>query len=257
MERKTKRDRCRFDPRRRRVARFGTELCSDLERLPIERLQAFYRHFYQPDNAALVVAGKIDEASTLAKVDREFSPIPKPTRALRRTYTTEPTQDGERGVTLNRVGDGQAICVAYHVPSGTHEEFAAVQLASSILGTTPSGRLHKALVESGLAVSASAGAQSLMDPGVTLVTATVRSFDSGLLISAIWGIFAVILLVIAVRAHNKLLGQSSLLIFAASVLKILLLDLTGSPSIVRVATLVVAGATLYAGGWLYQRVVRD
>ena len=45
--------------------------------------------------------------------------------------------------------------------------------------------------------------------------------------------------------------------FAASVLKILLLDLTGSPSIVRVATLVVAGATLYAGGWLYQRVGRE
>ena len=92
---------------------------------------------------------------------------------------------------------------------------------------------------------------------VAFMIATVRSFDSGLLISAIWGIFAVILLVIAVRARNKLLGQSSLLIFAASVLKILLLDLTGSPSIVRVATLVVAGATLYAGGWLYQRVVRD
>jgi uncharacterized membrane protein len=92
---------------------------------------------------------------------------------------------------------------------------------------------------------------------IAFMIATVRSFDSGLLISAIWGVFAVALLMLAIRTRDKLLGQSSLLIFAASVLKILLLDLTGSPSIVRVATLAVAGATLYAGGWLYQRVVRD
>src|SRR5262245_20928163 len=81
---------------------------SDLERVPIERLQAFYRHFYQPDNAVLVVAGKIDEGETLARVDRIYSRIPKPTRSLRRTYTAEPTQDGERSVTLRRAGDVQA-----------------------------------------------------------------------------------------------------------------------------------------------------
>lgn len=151
---------------------------SDLENVPIDRLQAFYRHFYQPDNAVLVVAGKFDEASTLAKVDRAFSPIPKPTRALRRTYTSEPTQDGERTVTLRRVGDIQALCVVYHVPAGAHPDFAAVQLAASILGTTPSGRLHKALVETGLAVGAGAGARSQMDPGLAVMSASVRKEKS-------------------------------------------------------------------------------
>ncbi len=34
--------------------------CSDIENVPIERLQAFYRHYYQPDNAVLIVAGKFD-----------------------------------------------------------------------------------------------------------------------------------------------------------------------------------------------------
>ena len=147
---------------------------SDIERVPIDRLQAFYRHFYQPDNAVLVVAGKIDEARTLALVDKYFSPIPKPTRALRRTYTSEPTQDGERTITLRRVGDTQAAMAIYHVPAGPHAEYPAVHMAASILGTTPSGRLHKALVEPGLAVSGSSAGMQLMEPGVVLASTMVR-----------------------------------------------------------------------------------
>jgi zinc protease len=147
---------------------------SDIERMPIERLQAFYRHFYQPDNALLVVAGKIDEAKTLVLVHQYFSPIPKPERQLRRTYTVEPTQDGERSVTLRRVGDIQAVFIVYHVPSGTHEDFAAVETAASIFGDQPSGRLYKALVEPGKAAAVSAGANRLMEPGMMVAFAAVR-----------------------------------------------------------------------------------
>ena len=81
--------------------------------MPIERLQAFYRKYYQPDNAMLVVAGKFDEAKTLALIAQKFGAIPRPERSLDRgnllypTYTREPTQDGERTVTLRRVGDVQ------------------------------------------------------------------------------------------------------------------------------------------------------
>ena len=92
---------------------------SDLENVPIERLQAFYRTFYQPDNAVLLVAGRFDEAKTLDLVNQIFGKIPKPTRTLPTFYTLDPTQDGERSVTLQRVGDVQAIAAAYHVPSGT------------------------------------------------------------------------------------------------------------------------------------------
>jgi zinc protease len=103
-------------------------------------LQAFWRHFYQPDNAVLVVAGKFEEPKALALVHQHFAPIPKPTRQLRRTYTVEPVQDGERFVTLRRTGDVQAIAAAFHVPPGTHEEFQAIDLAADILGDAPSGR---------------------------------------------------------------------------------------------------------------------
>ena len=82
---------------------------SDLENVPIERLQAFYRNYYQPDNAVLIVAGKIDEAKTLKRIEKEFGSIPKPARKLYPTYTAEPTQEGERAVTLRRIGDTQHV----------------------------------------------------------------------------------------------------------------------------------------------------
>src|SRR5207247_3033926 len=68
----------------------------DIERVPINRLQAFYKKYYQPDNAVLVVAGKFDEPKTLVKVNDVFGKIPKPGRVLDKTYTLEPVQDGER-----------------------------------------------------------------------------------------------------------------------------------------------------------------
>ncbi len=55
---------------------------SDIEHVPIEKLQAFYRNYYQPDNAVLVIAGKFDEAKTLGWIQETFGAIPKPTRTL-------------------------------------------------------------------------------------------------------------------------------------------------------------------------------
>ncbi len=120
---------------------------SDLENVPIDRLQAFYKRYYQPDNAVLVVAGKIDEAKTLNLIQQKFGSIPKPTRELPKIYTTEQTQDGERSVTLRRVGDAQYAMAGYHIPSAAHSDFQAVQILGRILADVPSGRLHKNLVE--------------------------------------------------------------------------------------------------------------
>ena len=127
----------------------------DIENVPIERLQAFYRTYYQPDNAVLLVAGKFDEAATLELVQRVLRRRSRsPTRALPRLHTVEPTQDGERQVTLRRVGDVQVAAVAYHVPAGSHADFAALSDCSAqMLGDAPSGRLHKALVETSKAAS--------------------------------------------------------------------------------------------------------
>jgi zinc protease len=152
---------------------------ADIENVPIDRLQAFYRLHYQPDNAILVVAGRIDEAKTLALVNRYFGPIPRPQRTLPTIYTNEPTQDGERAVTLRRVGDVQNVVVGYHVPPGSHTDFPAVQLASQILAdNSPSGRLYKALVETKKASNVGHQGLQLRDAGMWLLLMEVRKESS-------------------------------------------------------------------------------
>ncbi|MFL6230111.1 MAG: M16 family metallopeptidase [Pyrinomonadaceae bacterium] len=151
---------------------------SDIENVPIERLQAFYHNYYQPDNAVLTIAGKFDEAKTLALVDKYFSPTPKPARTLQKIYTVEPTQDGERAVTLRRTGDTQVVQALYHVPAGSHPDFAAVDIISQVLGDTPAGRLHKALVETKKASSAYGFDFQWRDPTLIIFGAEVRQGDS-------------------------------------------------------------------------------
>ncbi|MGH9904540.1 MAG: M16 family metallopeptidase [Pyrinomonadaceae bacterium] len=151
---------------------------SDIENVPIDRLQAFYKTYYQPDNAVLLIAGKFDEPKTMTLVDKYFSPIPQPTRKLQKIYTTEPTQDGERSVTLRRVGDTQLVQALYHVPSGAHADFAAVDIVTQVLGDTPSGRLHKALVETKKASSTFGFNFQWRDPTLALFGAELRQGDS-------------------------------------------------------------------------------
>src|SRR5712671_5582040 len=79
----------------------------DIERVKAENLKMFYKKYYQPDNAVLIIAGKFDEKKALNYVKQFFGPIPKPTRVLQPTYTVEPPQDGERYVELRRAGDIQ------------------------------------------------------------------------------------------------------------------------------------------------------
>lgn len=121
---------------------------SDVENVKIGNLQAFYRKYYQPDNATLIVAGKIDETKTIALINKKFGVIPKPAREIEPLWTTEPTQDGERQITIRRVGDTQFVMAGYHVPPASHPDFPAVLVMMQVLSDTPSGRLYKSLVES-------------------------------------------------------------------------------------------------------------
>src|SRR5262249_52259383 len=138
-----------------------------------ERLQAFYKRYYQPDNAVLMIAGKFDEAKTLEMVKQYFAPIPKPARELPKLYTSEPTQDGERTVTVRRVGDVQSVGLIYHIPAGPHPDFAAVETLGVVLADTPSGRLHKAVVETKKAVFVASFPYQTYDPGATFIYAVV------------------------------------------------------------------------------------
>lgn len=146
---------------------------ADLENVPIDRLQAFYRKYYQPDNAVLTVVGKIDEEKTLKLINEKFGMVPRPAREIPPTYTMDPTQDGERFVSLKRVGDVQVAMVAYHIPAGSHPDFAAVNVLSNVLSTQPSGRLYKALVDSKKASAAGAFCFQWKEPSLLLAYSQV------------------------------------------------------------------------------------
>ena len=138
---------------------------ADIERVPIDKLQAFYRTWYQPDNAVLLIAGRFDESRALELVTKHFGPIPKPARVLPSLYTDEPTQDGERTVVLRRAGDSPMIAALYRTVAGSHPQYPAIDVLVQVLGDVPSGRLHKALVQKGLASESWGAERQLHDPG--------------------------------------------------------------------------------------------
>lgn len=144
---------------------------TDIENVDIARLQAFYKQYYQPDNATLVVAGKFDPAQVSAWITQYFGALPRPTRVLQPTYTLDPPQDGERSFSVRRVGGAPLIYMAYHTPPGSHPDAAAVQLLSSVLGDTPGGRLHKRVVEQRLAAQAFGAALSWAESSPLLLGA--------------------------------------------------------------------------------------
>jgi zinc protease len=146
---------------------------SDIENVRIENLQAFYRTYYQPDNAVLLVAGKFDEAKALALIARHFGAIPRPKRTLPPFWTVEPTQDGERTFSVRRKGDVQIVVIAYKVPSNLHLDADAIGFSSNILGQVPTGRLHKAIVEKGLASQVFGYPLFGVDPGIQMFGAVI------------------------------------------------------------------------------------
>ena len=147
---------------------------SDIENVDIPHLQAFYHLYYQPDNAVLLVAGKFDPKKALADIAGSFGRIPNPHLERPVFWTVEPTQDGNRVVTVRRKGDIQVVAMAYHVPSNLHRDADAIGFVDFILGQVPTGRLHKALVEKGLASEVFSYPLMGHDPGLEIFGAIVK-----------------------------------------------------------------------------------
>jgi zinc protease len=150
---------------------------SDIENVGIDNLQAFYRRYYQPDNAVLTVAGRFDEKKALGWIYESFGKIPKPTRVLPKLWTVEPPMDGERSVLIRRAGDIQIVALAYRIPSALSRDAAALAAAADVLGNSPNGRLHKAIVEKGLAAQVFAQPIWLRDPGIVVFGAIVKKSE--------------------------------------------------------------------------------
>jgi zinc protease len=158
----------------------------DLERVPIDRLAAFYRKYYQPDNAVLVIAGQFDASKALALVADTLGVIPRPARTLDTPYTAEPAQDGERFVELRRVGSTPVVIAAWHGPTLAHQDAAALEVLTGVMvsggggrgGGGGTGRLYKALVDGRKALTVRMSVAELHDPGFVTATAALGSDQS-------------------------------------------------------------------------------
>ncbi|WP_251359856.1 pitrilysin family protein [Kangiella sp. TOML190] len=146
---------------------------ADLENVDITNLQAFYKKHYQPDNATLIVAGKVDEAELIKKIEHYFGDVKKPTRVIPELYTEEPIQDGERKVVVRRTGDVQMVGAMYKTPAGADEDYAAVQVLTQIMGDSETGRLHNEIVKNKLAASTFGFPFQLAEPGAVIFMAQV------------------------------------------------------------------------------------
>jgi zinc protease len=151
---------------------------SDVERVTMDKLQGFYHKYYQPDNAVLMVAGKVDEPQIVALVNQYFAKIPRPSRTLTPTYTVEPVQDGERLTVVRRVGETQAIFVVYHTPDGSHPDEPVLDVLANVMGEQSSGRLYKALVDNKKAARVFGNAMQFNEPGLIMFAAMLNKTDS-------------------------------------------------------------------------------
>ena len=89
---------------------------------------------------------------------------------------------------------------------------------------------------------------------LSAMAAAVHLIDDRLLVSSCWAVLAVASLALALRLGDRVLAQSSLLVFAFSGVKVLIYDLAGAPPLVRIGCLLVLGVSLYLGGWLYRKI---
>ena len=151
---------------------------SDILGVTREQLYNFYRKFYQPDNATLIVAGRIEENEALDLVLEVYGGIPRPERTgsmkIYENYSYEAPQDGERSVVLERVGDIQLFRGAYRIPSVSSPDHPALSALGNVLsGSGVNSRLYKALVETKIATGAFGYAEEFQYPGFFWTGATV------------------------------------------------------------------------------------
>ena len=146
---------------------------SDIEQWKLDDLKTFFKTYYAPNNAVLVIAGDVDPAQVFSLADKYLAPLPKQPEPAPIT-TVEPVQQGERRLVVERA-DAQSPIVAYAFHTGLgagSKDYPVLELLGTILSQGESSRLHQRLVErEQAATQAGAFADQGFDPGLLTVYA--------------------------------------------------------------------------------------
>ncbi len=145
---------------------------SDIEEVPIERLQQFYDEFYWPDNATVTIAGNFDQREVLELVQQTFGQHPRAPKPYPAMYTKEPAQEGERRAIVKRSG-ADIVGIAHKIPEGNHPDMAALLVLDSILSNGKTSRLYRGLVDTRKALEVNVLLYQLHDPSLVITFATL------------------------------------------------------------------------------------
>lgn len=148
---------------------------SDIERVPIEKLRAFYDTFYWPNNATATLIGDFDTEKALALIRAKYGVIPKAPHAFPEIYTEEPEQTGQRRVGIRRAGELGVVSVAHKIPRATDPDWPAVQVLSAVLTEGKTSRLYRALTDKNLTTDASAFCAFNYDPTLHNISAELAA----------------------------------------------------------------------------------
>ena len=165
---------------------------ADLKTMTRDDLYGYYRRYYVPNNATLVIVGDVDTKDAMKRVIHHFGPI-EPRPLDRRPRTVEPEQMGERRVRISKPGTTAYLKVGYHAPALADADFFAVLILDAVLTgakglnlwssfrTPPpqrSARLYRTLVDKGLASSVIGALLPTQDPFLYTISLTATEGTS-------------------------------------------------------------------------------
>jgi zinc protease len=142
---------------------------SDIEKVKIEKLRAFYDTFYWPNNATVTIVGDFQPKAALALVKKSFGVYPKSPKPIPELYTEEPPQDGPKRLVVKRPGELGVVAIAHKIPAATHPDYAAISLSSAILADGKNSRLYKAITDKNMSTGVSNDVGYNADPSLHML----------------------------------------------------------------------------------------
>lgn len=146
---------------------------SDIENMPIEKLKEFYDIYYWPNNATVSIVGDVDTKEGLALVKKYFGKIRRSKHEIPTVYTTEPEQEGQRRVVLNRAGQQGVVGVAFKSPPAADKDMAPMIVLGQILDSGKNSRFYKQITDKGLVTSISASPSKFKYEGLFEIYASL------------------------------------------------------------------------------------
>jgi len=139
----------------------------DLEAATIDDVREFYRTFYVPSNATVVIAGDYDKQQAIDLVNRYLGRVPAGEKAVSRDIPKEPAPVKEKRVTVEEPWPLPAIVVAYHITYDGHQDSYPLHILAKVLSDGQSSRIYRKLVyETGQALTAFGGANLIEHPNL-------------------------------------------------------------------------------------------